>query len=198
MDCRFQFLDQRAQIHALADWLIAHQPAAHPVKRRKVHIDQLLDEWTLDLDDDIPELPCFGRVRPQTSAVNLTQRGSRKWYRFEGLEFFFKPLPQLCLCQLSDRFKVFCRYFILQTGKLLGDLDRQDIEAGGEKLPDLDHDATHPDRHGTKLSRNLLITPRTRPPCQRAQAQAREDELPQNKTCCRAGKETHDVTITSA
>ncbi len=87
--------------------------------------------------------------------MDLSQGGGRQRFGLEALEQLPERRAQLGFGQFADRFKILRRHFILQAGKLLGHLRRQDIQARGKELSDLDHHATHADRHGPETERQI-------------------------------------------
>jgi len=127
----FQFRNQRADVHALADRPIAHQPPANPAKRRKIHVNQLVDERTLDFDNNIAELFRLGRVDFEAGAVNLTQSGGCQRIRFKIFEYYFEWRAKFSLSKRADCLEILCWHFILQARKFLGDLNRQDVKTRG-------------------------------------------------------------------
>jgi hypothetical protein len=92
-----------------------HDPSGHAVQRRKIHFDQLINEWPLDFDYNFLELTCFGHVGWQPGAVHLSQGGSRQWLRLEALEQLLERRTQLGFRLSANRCEVLRGHFILQA-----------------------------------------------------------------------------------
>src|SRR5271157_595069 len=68
-----QFFDQSRHIDSFSNRLVALKPSAKTTKRGKIHINQLVNEWTLDLDNDISKLFRLRCIDPQAGAVDLSE-----------------------------------------------------------------------------------------------------------------------------
>jgi catechol 2,3-dioxygenase len=111
---------------------------------------------------------------------------------------------QVAFCQGSAQFGFGCPadiiigfrlYFVLQACQFIGDFARQHIQPGGEKLSDFNHDPTHADGCFAEIAGNFNQPLRTIAPGKTPQANAGQENIPEDDRNQNAGKKPQDAAI---
>ena len=195
---RGELVDEGVDVGPVADRLVALQPPAHPAQCRQVDLDHLLDVGALDLDHHVGE-PLLGRVgRVQPRPVHLPERRSGERRLVEPCVALGQRVGELRLGEGTDRVEVLRRHLVLQTGELVGDLGRQYVEARREELAHLDHQPAHVDGERAEADGGAPVPLRAGARRPAAQADAVQEDLPEDEAEGHSAEEEHDAPVAGA
>ncbi len=166
---RRELLDQRTDVRALRDGLVALEPSAHAPERGQVHVDDLVDVGPLHLHDHVREPHRLGFLGTQMCSMHLAERGGRKRRLVDPVVALHERSAELGLGLRPDRLEGDRRDFVLEPGELVGDHGRKHVEARREELAHLDHEPAHAHGQGAEAYRDLAgaVGARAIGPCRR-------------------------------
>ena len=193
-----ELLEQRWDVSAIADRLVALEPRADDAQRREIDLDDLLDVRPLDLDHDVGEATRLSVGIVQPSPMNLAERSRGKRRLVDPRVVIREHLAQLSLCLGADVGERLGGDFVLEVGEFVGDLDRQHVESCGKELADLDHQPAHADRQCAKAHGDPLVASGSRRACPATQAKTRQDGLPHDEASDGPSEEEDDTPVPCA
>jgi len=105
---------------------------------------------------------------------------------------------ELSLGLRENRLEALGGHLVLEAGELVGYLGGQHVEACAQELPHLDHEAAHADGERAEPHGGLPVAFRAAASRPRAQADATQEDLPEDEAEGDPAKEEHDAPVARA